>query len=276
LIQDALWLTALDFDGNIVWQKRLESYESEHGYGASPLIYKSLVIVVGDHAGGGILVALNRQSGDVVWQVPRAEESNFSSPIVGHVCGRDQLLIMGPHETNSYDPNTGENLWRCDGPTKIAAGTMPSGDELVYASAGYPKRNLLCIRADGSGDVTDTHVVWRDKVAAYVPSLLLDDGLLYMLIDNGRFRCYEADNGQVVWDEKLDGGFSSSPVLVGGHIYVVNEEGVMYVLKPGREFEVVAENDLNDGGFATPVICDGRIYLRTSHNLYCLGKPSGS
>jgi outer membrane protein assembly factor BamB len=130
---------------------------------------------------------------------------------------------------------------------------------------------MLCIRADGRGDVTQTHVVWskKDKMA-YVPSLLLADGLLYMVEDNGHAYCFAADTGQEVWSTKLDGHFSSSPVLAGGHIYVANEDGVCFVLQAGRRFEMVAKNDLADGGFATPVICDSRIYLRTLHRLYCL------
>jgi hypothetical protein len=93
-----------------------------------------------------------------------------------------------------------------------------------------------------------------------------------MVEDEGKTTCFEAATGQVVWEAKLRGAFSSSPVLAGGHIYVVNEAGVMFVFKPGRKFELVAQNDLADGGFATPVISRGRIYLRTLHRLYCLGR----
>jgi outer membrane protein assembly factor BamB len=183
------------------------------------------------------------------------------------------LLIQGPYKVYSYDPATGKLLWTCDGPSESTASTITIGGDLVYAAAGFPKKNLLCIRADGSGDVTKTHVVWgkKDKMA-YVPSLLLADGLLYMVEDEGEVACFEAKTGEVVWQTKLRGGFSSSPVLAGGHIYVVSEAGVMYVFKPGRKFELVAQNDLADGGFATPAICGGRIYLRTLHHLYCLGK----
>jgi outer membrane protein assembly factor BamB len=147
--------------------------------------------------------------------------------------------------------------------------------EFVWASAGFPKRNLLCIRGDGAGDVTPTNVVWRkDGNTAYVPSLLVADGLLYMVEDEtGKVTCLEAGTGQGVWQSRLRGAFSSSPVLAGGRIYAVNEAGVTFVLKAGRRFEPVAENDLADGGFATPVISRGRIYLRTLHHLYGLGPP---
>ena len=277
MVQDGIWLTALDFDGQIAWQKKVGAFKSVHGFGPSPLLYKSLVIVAGDNPDGSFLTALNRKTGDVVWQAPRPNLQSFASPVVAHVCGRDQLLITGPYQVGSYDPNTGEELWTCEGPTKVAATTMVWDDELVYASAGYPDKNLLCIRADGSGDVTETHLVWQQRgKATYVPSLLLHEGLLYMVNDGGVVQCFESKTGDVVWDDKLDGGFSSSPMLAGGNIYVANEDGKLYVFKPGRKFELVAKNDLGtdgsgDGGFASPVFLDNRIYLRTLHALYCLG-----
>jgi len=102
---------------------------------------------------------------------------------------------------------------------------------------------------------------------------LLADGLLYMVLDQGKLICFEAKTGQVVWEGKVRGAFSASPVLAGGHIYLPSEAGVTLVFKAGRQFELVAENDLADGGFATPTILGGRIYLRTLHHLYCIGKP---
>jgi outer membrane protein assembly factor BamB len=107
---------------------------------------------------------------------------------------------------------------------------------------------------------------------AYVPSPLLADGLLYMVEDSGRVYCFTADTGEEVWTAELEGQFSSSPVLADGHVFVANEDGMCFVFKAGRRFELVAKNDLADGGFATPVICDGRIYLRTLHALYCLAE----
>jgi len=177
----------------------------------------------------------------------------------------------------SYDPLTGELLWTCDGPSESSASTMSFGPDRVYSAVGFPQRNLLCIRADGRGDVTQTHIAWSKKnKMAYVPSLLLADGLLYMVEDGGTASCFEADTGEEVWTAKLQGHFSSSPVLAGGYIYVVNEDGLCFVYKAGRKFDLVGKNDLGDGGFATPVICDSRIYLRTLHHLYCLQTPAQS
>ena len=276
VIQNAIWLDALDLDGRIVWQKRLGDFHSMHGFAASPLIHRSLVIVEADSVENSFLVALHRRTGEVIWKVDRPSYrlGTYASPTLGRVAGREQLLVHGPNKVFSHDPASGALLWSCDGPSESASSTMTFGEKLVYSSVGFPKRNLLCIRADGSGDVTQTHVAWsKEGGMAYVPSLLLADGLLYMVEDAGKAVCFEADTGKVVWETKLDGKFSSSPVLAGGRIYVVSEKGVMFVFKPGREFALEAANDLGDGGFASPIILGGRIYLRTLRSLYCLGKP---
>ena len=276
IAQRAIWLTAVDFDGKIVWQKRLGDFESMHGYGSSPQLYESLVIVVSDSVSDSFLTAVDRRTGEIVWRTERADYrlGTYASPIAGRVAGRDQLLIHGPHKVFSYDPATGKLLWTCDGPCESTASTISFSENLVYASGGFPKKQLLCIRADGSGDVTDSHVVWMKKGRmAYVPSLLLADGLLWMVEDRGGATCFDAATGEEIWKTRLAGNFSSSPVLAAGHIFVVNEAGVMYVFKAGRSFQLIAKNDLSDGGYATPVISRGRIFLRTLHHLYCLAKP---
>jgi len=276
MVQGGIWLTALDFGGKIVWQKKLGAFQSMHGFAASPVFYRSLVIVAVDSVKGSYIAALHRRTGATVWRIDRPDYrlGTYASPAVGRIGGRDQLLIQGPYKVFSYDPATGGLLWTCDGPNESTCSTVSFDERFVYASAGYPKRNLLCIRGDGRGDVTKTHIVWtKEGGAAYVPALLLAGGLLYMVEDEGKATCFEAGAGKVVWETRLRGAFSSSPVLAGGHIYITNEAGVMFVFKPGRAFELVAASDLADGGFATPVISGGRLYLRTFRCLYGLGSP---
>jgi hypothetical protein len=270
----ALFATALDHGGNIIWQTKVGAFTSQHGYGSSPVLYKSVVIVSGDSQKGSFIAALHRKTGKVLWRTPRGDNPNYATPIVGDVAGRPQLLLHGAGTVSSYDPDSGERLWFCEGPCEVAACTIAFGPELVYASGGYPDKNLLAIRADGSGDVTSTRVAW--KVAArgvtYVPSPVLHEGHLYVVKDDGIATCFEASTGKVVWTERLGGAFSASPALAAGHFFVPNESGVTYVFKAAPVFDLVAQNDLGDGGFASPVICGGKIYLRTNHNLYCIAK----
>ena len=269
-------MAALNLEGEVVWNETVGPYTSLQGYSASPALHKSAVIVPTDatkrtpHK----LTALHRKTGQVIWRVARPDDrEGYASPLVAEVAGRVQLFIVGPDKTRSYDPDNGTLLWECDGPTQYNAATVAFGRQMIYATGGYPGKALLAIRADGSGDVTDTHLVWKsDRKAGYVPSPLLADGLLYAVSDTGLMRCYDATSGEVVWQEDLDAKFYSSPVLVGERIYVFDQEAKGYVIKAGRRFELLGENSLPDGAFATPIICGSRIFLRTLGDFYCLAE----
>ncbi len=267
-------MVALDREGEIVWDELLSPYTSIQGFSASPAFYRSAVIVATDGKENNKLTALHRKTGQVIWQtdVP-ADHESYASAIVVRVANRQQVILVGPDHIRSYDPDTGNHLWEFDGPAQCYVAVAAADDKMIFATGGFPDKALLAIRADGSGNVTDTHLVWTsDDKAGYVPSPLLHDGLLYAVNDKGLFRCYDAANGDILWDEQLDGNFYSSPVLVADRIYVFNRTGKGFVLKAGKKYELLAENELPHGVFATPVICRGRIFLRTLKTFYCLAE----
>lgn len=274
--EDAVCVAAFDLAGKLVWRTTVAPYKSIQGHSASPALYKSLVIIPADGSLGNKLTALHRKTGAVVWRASMTKGlESYASPLVARVAGRDQAIVIGGKKTHSFDPATGKLLWTCDGPAEFCAGTAAFNSDTVFSSGGYPERTLLAIRADGSGDVTKSHLRWQsDAKAGYVPSPMLCDGLLYAVSDTGLMRCYEADSGKIVWEHALKAPFYSSPVLAGERIYLFDREGKGYVLKTGRQFELLATNELADGVFATPVILGDRIYLRTLRDFYCLAvKP---
>jgi outer membrane protein assembly factor BamB len=149
---------------------------------------------------------------------------------------------------------------------------------LIFTSGGYPKNHLAAIKADGTGQV-----VWENKSRVYVPSLLARDGYLFGVLDAGVAMCWKADTGAEVWKTRLGGTFSSSPVLVGGHIFVTNEAGRTFVFRAAPDgFKPIIENRLGDEVFATPAICGNRIYMRVARSengrrqemLYCIGSDA--
>jgi outer membrane protein assembly factor BamB len=272
---EAIWISAIDLKGNILWQKEAGPFEAEFGYGSSPVIYGSYLIVQSDNKNGGFVAALDRATGTVVWRVRRARNDSYGTPVVAHVAGREQLLTSGQGVVISYDPATGNELWRCDGPSEATANTMAFRDDVVFASGGYSDTFVMAIRADGSGDVTSTHVVWKEQFKMYVPSALVIEDRLLIMGDNGVGVCYSVADGSQLWKERIAGAFSASPVLVDDIVYVPDEKGVVHVFKAlAEKREKIAQNDLEDGGMASPVISEGRIYLRTAHSLYCIGAKS--
>jgi outer membrane protein assembly factor BamB len=272
-VDDGIWVSAVDFAGELLWQRKIGGFLSRHGYGASPVLYKSLVIAAADGVGPGYIVALDRVTGEVVWRTPRRREASFATPIVAHVAGRDQLLLSGQDQVVSYNPATGEELWTCQGSASSTANTCVASDDHVFASGGWHQTGVMCIRADGAGDVTATHVVWSDTTKMYVPSPAIIDNTLLVVRDDGIVVGFDTATGDKLWAKRLPGGIgvSASPTIVDGNLaYLPNEEGTTFVFRVGEKFKLLAANELGDGGFASPVIAGGRIYMRTLTKLWCI------
>lgn len=275
-VHDAVWVTAVDLKGKVLWQQQAGPFASQHGYGSSPVLYADLVIVSGDQDGPGYLAAFARATGTLVWRVQRYDTPSYGTPIVLRTGGRDQLLLAGCSLTAAYDPANGEQLWSCEGPSQVAACTMCAEGDLVVASGGYPESNLLCIRADGRGDVTGSHLVWSTSESiTYVPSPLVHEGLLFVVNDKGIATCWSLADGKLHWRQRLGGGFSASPVLAGGHIYVADEAGTTHVFRASEQYTPVARNELPEGQMATLALCGSEIFLRTTEAAYCIAQRNG-
>lgn len=272
----AIYTTALDRAGRQLWQTKITDYIVHQGYGSSPAVYQSLVIVSGDNTGGGAVAGLERATGKVVWKRRRPKTPNYASPIILKVAGREQLLLTGCNLVTSLDPLTGKELWEIKGATTECVTSTVTDGQLMYTSGGYPKNHIAAVRADGSGTV-----VWEKNTRVYVPSLVVRDGYLYGVLDAGVAACWKCDTGKEVWRHRLGGTFSASPVLVGDRLFATNESGRTFIFKASPEgFELLAENRLGDEVLATPTICGSRIYFRVAvfekgsrqEMLYCLSR----
>jgi len=276
---DGLHVTATDLDGKILWQTRAGDFQSLHGYGSSPVLFKSLVIIMGDNVTSAYLTALDARSGKVVWRTERkivGKYGNYGTPSLALVGNRAQLLQAGLRQTASYDPETGKLLWWCDGPAEVTGNTLAHSATTVFSSGGFPEKQLRAIRADGDGNVTKTHLAWNTGTGVtYVPSPLYHAGTLFVVNDGGIASCFDAESGKQIWQERLQGAFSSSPVLVGNLVFATSEVGLTSIFEASRTFKLVGTNSLQEPVLATPAACGGQIFLRTENKLYCLGTPKG-
>ena len=274
----AVRTSALDLDGKILWTTKVSDFVTHQGFGASPALYRNLVIVSADNRGGGVLAALDRQTGAIVWSDKRPAKDNYTSPVILSIGGKDQLLLSGCDLASAFDPLTGATLWETAGATTECVTTMVTDGELVFVSGGYPRNHTEAIRADGSAKIA-----WQNNTRVYVPSMLVDDGFLYAVTDAGAAVCWKSEDGSEQWKARLGGTFDASLTLAGEHLFATNEAGKTFVFKADpHKFELVAENQLGDEVFATPTICGGRIYHRVASGaegprqefLYCLGQPA--
>jgi hypothetical protein len=270
----AVYTSALDLDGKLVWQHKVCDFVTHQGFGSSPVLYEKLVIVSADNRGGGVIAALNRETGDQVWSQPRPKIPNYTSPALVQACGRAQVVLAGCNLISSFDPADGKKLWELNGSTEECVVTPVTDGTRIFASGGYPKNHTVAVLADGS-----SRVAWQNNARVYVPSMIQKDGYLYAVMDAGLAVCWAADTGMEMWKERLGGDFFASPVMVGNRIYATNVRAKTYVFEATpKHFEMIAQNQLGDEAYASPVICGSRVYLRVATKgdkrqeyLYCIG-----
>ena len=254
---------ALDLRGKIVWKRDVGGFvprQYQYGYAAAPTLYKGKLIISGDSDTVAWVKALDSKSGKILWEQDRPKKLNWSSPIVGNVAGKDQLFISGCEMIASYDPETGRQLWSQACLTMATCGTVVWDDDTVYASGGYPKKQTVAVKADGSGKIP-----WSNGTKCYEQSMLIHDGHLYAVDDGGVAFCWHAKSGREMWKTRLRGPVSASPVLVGDTIFASNELGTTFVFKADpKQFREVGQNQLGTSSFASPAVVDNRIYLRVA------------
>ncbi len=270
----------------VVWRRQDLPCRHFRGPGSSPVLVGDLLILTMDGVDVQYLVALDKNTGKTVWKTDRSAVWNdldangrptdegdlrkaYSTPLLVQVAGKLQLLSAGAKAAYSYDPATGRELWKVRHTGYSVAVRPVFGAGLAFLSSGFGKTELFAVRANGSGDVTQTHVAWRtSRGLPRMPSPLLVGDLLFLLGDSGVMTCLEAQTGKEVWQERVGGEYIASPVWARERIYCFSNDGKTAVLKAGRTFAVLARNKLDAGFMASPAISDGALFLRTKTHLY--------
>ncbi len=274
----AVHTSALNLDGKVLWQQKVSDYLTHQGFASSPTIHESLVLVSADNKGGGVIAGLDRKTGRIVWSESRPKVHNYTAPSIVQASGRTQMVMAGCNLITSLDPATGKKLWEVNGSTEECVGSAVTDGVRVFASGGYPKNHTVAIMADGSGTVA-----WQNNARVYVPSMIVKDSHLYAVMDAGLAVCWKSDTGEELWKERLGGDFFSSPAMVNDRIYASNVGGKTFVFEATpKGFKILAQNQLGDEAYASPVICGGRIYLRVAKRgdtrqefLYCVANSVG-
>jgi len=285
--------------GKVLWERRDFVCNHYRAAGSSPILYRDLLIMNFDGSDYQFVVALDKKTGKTVWRTERSIDFKdldadgkpqtegdlrkaFSTPQVAAFGGKDILISSGAKAHYAYDPLTGEELWRVEERTSHSAGARPvAGHGLIFIPTGWSTGELLAIRPGKKGDVIDANdaasenspgdlrLAWKSKRnVPKKPSLLLAGDLLFSIDDGGIAACLEARTGAEVWRERIGGNYSASPVAANGRVYFFSEEGKTTVIDAGREFKVLATNQLADGFMASPAIAGKAFFLRTRKNLY--------
>ena len=277
--QPKVVLACYDMEGKEVWRKVPGEFKSIHGFCSSPVLYNDLVILNCDQDAvepgeTAWIVAYDRKTGEERWRTDRPNKTrSYCTPLIIEHSGKTQMVLSGSKSVASYDPDTGKQFWVIDGPTEQFVASLVYEDGILFVTGGYPDLHILGIDPGGTGNVTKTHIRWRDhKGVSYVPSPVAHDGHFFIVADNGIASCFEAKTGQVKWKERLGRRHSASAVYADGHVYFPDDDGITWVVKASPKFELVAENPLDEPTFASPAVAQGQLFIRTLNHLYCIGK----
>ena len=271
----------------VLWTRRDLPCRHLRGPGSSPILFEDLLILTMDGVDVQYLVALDKATGRTVWKTDRTAQWNdlgddgkpvaegdlrkaYSTPLVIDAGGEKQMITVGAKALYGYDPADGRELWKVRTPAYSGAARPVYGDGIAYMISGFGKTELLAIRVDGSGDVTDTHVVWKIRSTSLprTPSPVLVDNLLFAINDTGTILCLEAASGKEVWRQFIRGNCAASLLYADGRVYAFNRDGKATVFKAARKYEHLATNKLDSGFMASAAVSGRTLFLRTKTHLY--------
>jgi outer membrane protein assembly factor BamB len=284
-------LTCLNFEGEETWwrdiQKDYGPFGLNHGYASTPLLHGGRLYIQVLHGmktdDPSYVFALDNKTGKTVWKVERPTDAkhespdNYSTPTLVRVDGKLQLVVSGGDYVTGHDLENGREIWRMGGLNpnrerfyRTIASSIVVGDTVYTTSTrGKP---FLAFRAGGQGDITATHLVWKNGLGSDVPTPTTDGKRIYVVTDRGIMVSLDAKTGSVIWNRLRvePGTYSASPLLADGKLYVTNEDGDTTVLDAGDAFHTLAVNRLGSHTLASPVAVGNQIFLRTAEYLYCL------
>ena len=270
-------LLCTDTDGKVVWTAKELAFEARHGVASSPILCGEKVIVLSESDVGGYLAALDCETGRPLWKTNRGKKihryaGNCRTPAIKEINGRKTVVVWGHTDISGYDPLSGEELWSHEvgdfGKMNNPVASMVSDDKCLYLVG---PRNTMALAMDRLA--TDrSPVVWEQKTSdgAQCPSPVVKDGLLFAISDVGTAYCLDANTGEALWRERFRKQHYASPISIGDQVYFSDTSGLTIIVACDREYRKIAENDLDELTHASFAPLDGRLFIRTGENLYCV------
>ncbi len=261
-------LVGLDKEGKELWGFNLGLPENHYGHSSSLLAFDNLLYVQFDQAENARILAFDTATGKEVWATPR-DKISWASPILARTTLGDQLILASEENVDAYDPTTGKLLWSVECLGGEVAPSPAYSNGMVFVANEYAVATGITL--GGTAEAIETKIAWQfDELLPEVSSPVGDGERFYLGTAIGDVVCLDAETGEEHWAEEMDEGFYSSPVLVGEYIYVADMGGTMHILKASDTYEPLAALPLGEPTYATPAFMDGRIYVRTETQLYCI------
>ncbi len=284
-------LACHDLDGNLLWEREIGVLNSgwfydpdyQWGHASSPILHAGAVVVLADVHGDAFLGAFDLETGEPVWRSPRDEVSTFSTPLVHTLAGAPEIVVNGT-TIRGYDARTGEENWRLGPNSEIPIGVPLLGDGLLFVQAGYPPiRPIYAIRPGGRGDLSlapgedaSEAIAWsHNRGGVYIPSPLFYRGVLYLNANNGRLSAYDGETGERLYRARIGGiggSYAASPFAADGRLYFTSEEGETFVVRAGRDYDLLARNSVDRIVMASPAASGGVLVVRAIDRLFGISR----
>ena len=283
-------LACYDTNGKLLWKQDLgvlnpglwDDKNSSWGHSSSPIIYRDLVIMQADGHAQSFIAAYNLKDGKQAWRVDRNEITSWATPAIYQSKNRVDLIVNGGRYIRGYDPLTGKELWRfSDNETQVKMQAPLVANDLIFITGGYPAgRPMYAFRPGAVGDISlksgedkNDFLAWTaPKGSPYTPTPIIYGDLFYTLADNGVLSAYVAKTAELVYQQRLPSSFSASPVAADGRLYLASEDGDVFVVKAGRQYELLSKNTMGQPLMASPALSEGMLILRGQHGVYALGE----
>ena len=287
-------LAGYDMNGKLLWKQDLgvlnpglwDDKESSWGHASSPVIYRDLVIVQADGHKQSFIAAFNLKDGKQAWRVERNEITSWTTPTIYQGKDRTELIANGGRYIRGYDPLTGKELWRfADNDTQVKMQAPLVAHDLIYITGGYPPgRAMYAFRPGAVGDISlksgeekNAFLAWTSsKGSPYTPTPIIYGDQFYVLADNGVLSSYDAKTGTLIYQQRLPSSFSASPIAADGKLYLASEDGDVFVVKAGRQYELLSRNTMGQPLMATPALSQGMLIVRGENTIYALGGSSAA
>lgn len=255
---------AFDLDGNRAWARNLGVPQNHYGHSSSLMVWKDKLVVQYDTGKGGRMLALNVKNGETSWDIKRDNQISWSSPILLPKDNKMQVITTADPYVAGYDLSNGNEIWKVEALMGEVAPSAAYDNGLVFATNEYAR--TVAVKPEPGSEI-----IWEDDYyLSEVSSPVAYNGLLFLATSYGDLVAYDAQNGELVWEQHFNNGIYSSPMIAGNRIYLIDMEGVMHILKADRSGTIMNEPELGERAYAVPAFSDGRIYIRGDEALYCI------
>ena len=257
---------ALDLTGKRLWARNLGVPDNHYGHSSSLISWEEKLVVQYDTNKSGRMLALNVLDGETIWEVSRDIQISWASPVLAEIEGEYQLITSSAPLVMGHDLETGKELWNVECMMGEVGPSVGFSEGVVYASNEYAR--MVAIKPGQSA----AEIVWeQDEYLPEASSPVVVEDLVFLGTSYGVFACFDAKNGEMVWEFEGNSGFYGSPIAVDGKIYVMDMSGTCYIFEISKELKLIGEPSLGEKSIVTPAFAEGRIYLRGTNFLYCIG-----